>query len=62
MITDFDAHTDPLYKHLKVLKLEGNVKIQNSPFVHDYLNNMLPDCFQNYFSPLSDLQDIKTKL
>ena len=61
MITDFNAHTDPLYKHLKVLKLEGNVKIQNSPFVHDYLNNMLPDCFQNYFSPLSDLQDIKTK-
>ena len=52
MITDFDAHSDPLYKHLKVLELEGNVKIQKSPFVHDYLNNMLPDCFQNYFSPL----------
>ena len=58
---EFNAHSDPLFKDLKVLKLLDNVKLQNVLFVHDYLNNKLPDCFDNYFTILSDLHDKKTK-
>ena len=59
--SDFNAHSSPIFKDLKVLKLQDNVKIHNCLFVHDFLNNQLPDCFDNYFVLLSDLRDIKTK-
>ena len=59
--SDFDAHSSPIFKDLKVLKLMDNVKINNCLFVHDYLNNLLPSCYNNYFTLLSDLQVIGTK-
>ena len=59
--SDFNAHSSPIFKDLKVLKLMDNVKINNCLFVHDYLNNLLPICYNNYFSLLSDLRDIATK-
>ena len=59
--SDFDAHSSPIFKDLKVLKLMDNVKINNCLFVHDYLNNLLPSCYNNYFTLLSDLQDTGTK-
>ena len=59
--SDFDAHSSPIFKDLKVLKLMDNVKINNCLFVHDYLNNHLPSCYNNYFTLLSDLQDTGTK-
>ena len=52
---DFGAHSDPLFKELKVLKIEDTIKLQNCLFVHDYLNNKLPDCFDNYFEIISDI-------
>ena len=57
---DFNAHSDPLFKDLRILKIHDNVKVQNCLFVHDSLNNKLPDCFKNYFTMLSDLHDTKT--
>ena len=58
---DFDAHSDPLFKELKVLKIQDFVKLQNCLFVHDFLNNKLPVCFDNYFETLSDVHAKTTK-
>ena len=58
---DFNAHSDVLFKDLRILKIHDNVKVQNCLFVHDSLNNKLPNCFKNYFTMLSDLHDTKTK-
>ena len=52
---DFGAHSSPLFKELKVLKIQDSIKLHNCIFVHDYLNNKLPNCFDNYFITLSDI-------
>ena len=59
--TDFNAHTDPLFKDLKVLKIQDYVILQNCLFVHDHLSKKLPDCFANYFETLSDVHGKSTK-
>ena len=45
----FQAHTHPIFKELKLLKLSDIVEIYNILFVHNVLNNKAPDHFQNYF-------------
>ena len=52
---NFDADANPLYKRDKILKLRDLIKIQNTLHVHDYLNNSLPDCFQDYYFKMNYL-------
>ena len=46
----FQAHTDPLFKTLKMLKVMDIVKINNVLFAHNVLNNKAPKHFKNYFT------------
>ena len=41
----FNAHTNPLFKELKILKLEDHNTLLNCLFVHDYFNKRLPKSF-----------------
>ena len=38
----FNAHTNPLFKELNILKLEDHTTLLNCLFVHDYFNKRLP--------------------
>ena len=58
---EFDAPSSPLFKNLKVLKIQDFVKLQNCLFVHDYLNNTLPCCFDNHFQTLAAVHGKSTK-
>ena len=58
---EFDAPSSPLFKNLKVLKIQDFVKLQNCLFVHDYLNNTLPCCFDNHFQTLAAVHGKLTK-
>ena len=46
----YDANPDALYRRNKILKLEDFIKLQSCLLVHDYMNNTLPSCFQDYYS------------
>ena len=48
--SDFKAHSEPIFKELKVLKFQDMVRVQNCLFVHDFLNGNLPNSFENTFS------------
>ena len=39
---DFEAHSDPLFKEMKVLRIQDLIKLQNCLFVHDFLNKNYP--------------------
>ena len=51
----FNAHTTPLFKSLKILKVYDQITLLNCLFVHDYLNGKLPKSIDNTFTKLSDV-------
>ena len=58
--SDFYADASPIYKELEILKLEDFISLQNSLFVHDFLNKKLPKCFNTYFHTLKESHPIGT--
>ena len=45
----FDAHTDPIFKSLKLLKLENIVFLQVAKIIYIYKNGQLPESFKKMF-------------
>ena len=45
----FNARTDPLFKQLKILKLQDIFKLKALKFYFRYKNNEVPNYFQNIF-------------
>ena len=46
----FDAHTDPLFKNLKVLNRESIYELQIGKFMYQYRSGLLPYSSNNMFS------------
>ena len=53
--SDYRAEAEPLYITNNILKLENYIKIQNCLFVHDFLHEILPSCFSEYFQKLDEV-------
>ena len=45
----FQAHSEPLFNDLKILKLSHIVKLNNIIFTHNILNKKAPEHFNNFF-------------
>ena len=58
--SDFQADPNPIYKSLKILKLDDLVTLQNVLFVYDHIKKTLPACFDSYFRKISDVHEIVT--
>ena len=52
--SNFDAHSEPLFKELKILKIKDNIFLQNCLFVHDYFHGNLPKSFNNTFTEVEN--------
>ena len=52
---DFHVNPNPLYKNNKILKIQDYIRLQNCLFVHDFLNNSLPACFDDHYFKLNHL-------
>jgi len=48
----YNAHCDPLFSQLNILKLQDLFHVSVSSFVSKFLNNQLPDSFNEIFQPL----------
>ena len=46
---EYNAPSKPLYAECKILKLDDLVKLNNCLFIYDYINGLLPNCFEDYF-------------
>ena len=51
--SDFQAHSYPLFKEFKILKLTDVTKMNNLLFVHDILSNKAPVHFHDYFQMIT---------
>jgi hypothetical protein len=47
--SNFDEHTEPLFKIKGLLKLNDLIFLYNSLFMYDFYNNKLPLSFENFF-------------
>lgn len=46
------AHTSPLFKKLKILKIHDLVELETLKFVIQFKLHKLPHIFNNYFTPI----------
>ena len=58
--SEFKAHHEPLCKQLSIVKFIDNIEISNCLFVHDFLNNNLPDSYINIFTRVDDTDSNST--
>ena len=59
--SDFNAHTDPLFKNLKILKVKDNLFLQNCLFVHDFFHDNVPNSLTDIFNNVNDTHSIITR-
>ena len=59
--SDFRSHSEPIFKEMKILKISDNIKLQNSLFIHDYLNGKLPSSFNDTFTKVNKLHNYNTR-
>ena len=59
--SDFKAHSEPLFKQLKILKFTDNIVLQNCLLVYDFFNGNLPDSFEGIFSRVGDTHSNHTR-
>ena len=57
----YNAHTEPLFKDLKLLKLDGIFYIQCMKFFYKFTNNTLPKYFHSLFIYNPDIYEIMTR-
>lgn len=48
-LANYNAHTDPLFKKSKILKIKDQLTYESSLFMYDYVNNILPHSFNKMF-------------
>ena len=63
ILTDskYNAHTEPLFKELKLLKVKDIFNVQCLKFWYKFVNGMLPDYFRQMFTFNRDIYDIQTR-
>ena len=59
--SEFDVHTAPLFKKLRILDIFKQYEYQVGIFVHDALHNALPPHFNNYFSYVNHSHNTRRK-
>ena len=57
----FDAHTDPIFKSLKMLKFENIVSLQVAKIMYLYKNGQLPESFNNMFFTGEEIHNYNTR-
>ena len=57
----YNAHTEPLFKDLKLLKLDGIFDIQCMTFLYKFTNNAPPKYFHSLFKYNREIYEIETR-
>ena len=57
----YNAHTEPLFKKLNLLKLSDIFKTRQARFYYRYINNEVPVYFQDIFSTNADFHSHDTR-
>ena len=59
--SDLRVDSTPIYRDLKILKLDDQIILNNCIFVHDALHCVSPICFHDYFKYTSEVHSFHTR-
>ena len=59
--SDLGVDSTPIFRDLKVLKLEDHIILQNCLFVHDALHHVSPQCFHDIFHYTNEVHSLHTR-
>ena len=59
---EYNAHTNPIFIKLKILKLADLVLFNTALFMYDYHTNNLPNSFNSFFNPVNQRHSYNTRL
>ena len=59
---DYNAHTNPIFIKLKILKLTDLVVFQSALFMYEFFCNNLPTSFDTFFNPVNLKHSYNTRL
>ena len=59
--SSFDAHTDPLFKELRILKFMDICRFQIGKIMYQYKAGLLPKCFDNIFLETNQVHGYNTR-
>ena len=59
--SDLRADETPIYRDLKILKLDDHIVLQNCLFAHDALHHVSPICFHDYFKYSREVHSLQTR-
>ena len=57
----YNAHTEPLFKQLSIMKLDDSFSLHYLKFNHKFNQNFLPKCFANIFTRNSEIHSYGTR-
>ena len=57
----FQAHAPPLFRDLHILQLSDINYLYLALFMHNYVNKKLPEAFNDYATPASDMHNYNTR-
>ena len=60
-LKSFRAHTEPIFKDLKILKLSDKIAFNRSVFMHQYRNKKLPLSFSDIFIDITCSDELQTR-
>ena len=58
----YNAHTDPLFKSLKLLNIKDIIDMQCMKFWYKFVNNNVPTYFASMFRNKHELYEIQTRI
>ena len=58
----FNAHTNPIFQRLKIIKFPDLVFLHTALFMYDYHTGNLPISFKSYFTNVNEKHNYNTRL
>ena len=60
-LSNFKAHTQPIFKKLTILNFSDKITMVRSIFMNQYRNRKLPESFNNKFTDISNTDTLQTR-
>ena len=60
--SNYNDHSNPLFKALEIIKFEDVIFLHNATFMYDFHSGTLPPAFSNYFTVVNKRHKYNTRL